>query len=109
MLDRVEMRIVHVSRKVAIPQPKAMPLTDFTFWAGAGFAKSWDPDAPVCSSLFLIKLDAKSSADMQWRIVDSSPSRAIYLEDSSGPLWVISAGQPALTVSPLYVNTYRRC
>jgi len=34
---------------------------------------------------------------------------SIYLEDSSGLLWVISAGEPALTVSSLYVNTYRRC
>ena len=29
-----------------------MPLTDFTFWAGAGFSKSWDPDAPDGNELF---------------------------------------------------------
>jgi hypothetical protein len=28
------------------------PLTNFTFLAGAGFSKSWDPDAPIGTALF---------------------------------------------------------
>jgi SIR2-like domain len=32
-------------------------LTNFTFWAGAGFSKSWDPKAPIGSELF--SLDSK--------------------------------------------------
>jgi hypothetical protein len=36
------------------PQPKAMLLTNFTFWAGAGFSKSWDKDAPVADKLFTL-------------------------------------------------------
>lgn len=34
------------------PNPKWMPLTNFTFWAGAGFSKSWDPTAPTGLELF---------------------------------------------------------
>jgi hypothetical protein len=30
-------------------------LTNFTFWAGAGFSKSWDSGAPVGSQLFTLK------------------------------------------------------
>ena len=29
--------------------------TNFTFWAGAGFSKSWDPDTPVGQQLFTLK------------------------------------------------------
>lgn len=39
------------------PQAKTMGLTHFTFFAGAGFSKSWDPKAPVGSELF--KLDPR--------------------------------------------------
>ena len=32
--------------------PKSHGLTNLTFWAGAGFSKSWDPKAPVSKVLF---------------------------------------------------------
>lgn len=32
-------------------------LTNFTFFAGAGFSKSWDPNAPVGNDLFMLKTD----------------------------------------------------
>ncbi len=34
------------------PKPQSRDLTNFTFWAGAGFSKSWDPKAPIGSELF---------------------------------------------------------
>ena len=37
------------------PRPVSRALTNFTFWAGAGFSKSWDHDAPVGSKLFKLK------------------------------------------------------
>ena len=37
------------------PRPEARGLTNFTFFAGAGFSKSWDPQAPVGSELFTIQ------------------------------------------------------
>ena len=37
------------------PSPESRLLTHFTFWAGAGFSKSWDRHAPVGSKLFKIK------------------------------------------------------
>jgi hypothetical protein len=40
------------------PKPEPRPLTHFTFWAGAGFSKSWDEDAPVGKQLFT--LDARN-------------------------------------------------
>jgi hypothetical protein len=36
------------------PSPKSKGLTNFTFFAGAGFSKSWDPKAPVGSELFTL-------------------------------------------------------
>lgn len=39
------------------PQPKKRGLTNFTFFAGAGFSKSWDPKAPIGSELFTLKPD----------------------------------------------------
>ncbi|WP_439501572.1 SIR2 family protein [Aminobacter ciceronei] len=36
------------------PRPKPRGLTNFTFFAGAGFSKSWDPKAPVGSQLFTL-------------------------------------------------------
>ena len=35
--------------------PKSHGLTNLTFWAGAGFSKSWDPKAPVSKDLFTIE------------------------------------------------------
>ena len=35
--------------------PKSPRLTNLTFWAGAGFSKSWDPKAPVSEDLFTLK------------------------------------------------------
>lgn len=35
--------------------PKNHGLTNLTFWAGAGFSKSWDPKAPVSEDLFTLK------------------------------------------------------
>jgi hypothetical protein len=37
------------------PRPQSRGLTNFTFWAGAGFSKSWNPKAPVGSELFTLK------------------------------------------------------
>jgi len=37
------------------PSPRPKGLTNFTFFAGAGFSKAWDPKAPVGSELFTIK------------------------------------------------------
>jgi hypothetical protein len=34
------------------PDPRSVALTNFTFWAGAGFSKSWDTKAPVGAELF---------------------------------------------------------
>ena len=34
---------------------KSHGLTNLTFWAGAGFSKSWDPKAPVSEDLFTFK------------------------------------------------------
>ena len=34
---------------------KSHGLTNLTFWAGAGFSKSWDPKAPVSEDLFTLK------------------------------------------------------
>ena len=34
---------------------KSHGLTNLTFWAGAGFSKSWDPKAPVSKDLFTLK------------------------------------------------------
>jgi len=34
--------------------PEPRPLTNFTFWAGAGFSKSWDEDTPVGKQLFTL-------------------------------------------------------
>lgn len=38
-------------------QSKRKGLTNFTFFAGAGFSKSWDPKAPVGAKLFKLKSD----------------------------------------------------
>lgn len=37
------------------PDAQARGLTNFTFFAGAGFSKSWDPKAPVGEQLFTLK------------------------------------------------------
>lgn len=37
------------------PNPEPRHLTNLTFWAGAGFSKSWDPKAPVGSELFTLE------------------------------------------------------
>lgn len=37
------------------PVPKPSDLTNLTFWAGAGFSKSWDSRAPVGNELFTLK------------------------------------------------------
>ena len=37
------------------PSPAPQGLTNFTFFAGAGFSKSWDPTAPVGSELFTLE------------------------------------------------------
>ncbi len=39
------------------PRPQRRGLTHFTFFAGAGFSKSWDPKAPVGSELFTLNSD----------------------------------------------------
>lgn len=37
------------------PNARSKGLTNFTFFAGAGFSKAWDPKAPIGSELFTIK------------------------------------------------------
>lgn len=39
------------------PRPQSRGLTNFTFFAGAGFSKSWDPKSPIGSELFTLKSD----------------------------------------------------
>ena len=39
------------------PRIQSVGLTNFTFFAGAGFSKSWDPKAPTGSELFTLKPD----------------------------------------------------
>ncbi|WP_165504998.1 SIR2 family protein [Rhizobium leguminosarum] len=39
------------------PTLRTKGLTNFTFFAGAGFSKAWDPAAPIGSELFTIKPD----------------------------------------------------
>lgn len=39
------------------PRPQTKGLTNFTFFAGAGVSKSWDPKAPIGSELFKLKSD----------------------------------------------------
>lgn len=39
------------------PRPIRTGLTNFTFFAGAGFSKSWDPKAPIGSELFTLQSD----------------------------------------------------
>lgn len=39
------------------PQARIRGLTNFTFFAGAGFSKSWDPKAPIGSELFTLTSD----------------------------------------------------
>lgn len=39
------------------PQLSRSALTNFTFFAGAGFSKSWDPKAPTGAELFTLKQD----------------------------------------------------
>lgn len=39
------------------PRPLPKGLTNFTFFVGAGFSKSWDPKAPVGSELFTLRSD----------------------------------------------------
>jgi hypothetical protein len=51
------MDIVAACRYRQGPNPETMPLTNFTFWAGAGFSRSWDPTAPTGVELF--ELSAK--------------------------------------------------
>jgi hypothetical protein len=46
------MEIVAAFRYQQGPDPKDMPLTNFTFWVGAGFSKSWDLTAPTGVELF---------------------------------------------------------
>lgn len=40
------------------PAAKSVGLTNFTFFAGAGFSKSWDPKAPLGAELFSLRSDA---------------------------------------------------
>jgi hypothetical protein len=46
------MSLVHQFRYQQGPSPQPRDLTNFTFWTGAGFSKSWDPAAPVGTQLF---------------------------------------------------------
>jgi hypothetical protein len=39
------------------PRPQSRGLTNLTFFAGAGFSKSWNPRAPVGSELFTLRTD----------------------------------------------------
>ena len=39
------------------PRAQSRGLTNFTFFAGAGFSKSWDPRAPVGRELFTVSSD----------------------------------------------------
>lgn len=54
---RVFMKLVTHFTYQQGPQPQPKGLTKFTFFAGAGFSKSWDPKAPTGSELFTIKSD----------------------------------------------------
>jgi hypothetical protein len=58
----------------AAPQPR--PLTDFTFWAGAGFSKSWDPNAPIGNELFSL-----SRADLRGPIDSNDFARLRGVDD----------------------------
>ena len=49
------------------PNPIGKSLTNFTFWTGAGFSKSWDTHAPLGSELF--KLDTDDLRDVTDLIV----------------------------------------
>ncbi len=58
------------------PNPEPRGLTNFTFWAGAGFSKSWDPKAPVGSELFT--LDSKVIE----RVADTAALQRMFGLDS---------------------------
>jgi hypothetical protein len=44
------------------PRQQRKRLTNFTFFMGAGFSKSWDPKAPIGSELFKLKFDVIEQA-----------------------------------------------
>jgi hypothetical protein len=54
---RTFMSLVHHFSYQQGPNPQSRPLTNFTFFAGARFSKSWDPSAPVGSELFTLNTD----------------------------------------------------
>lgn len=61
--------------------PKAQPrgLTNFTFFAGAGFSKSWDPKAPTGTELFTLEPDVLE------RVADTSALQRMFgLDAMSG-------------------------
>jgi hypothetical protein len=48
------MRLVARHRFDQGPDPRPRTLTNLTFWAGAGFSKSWNDTAPTGAELFSI-------------------------------------------------------
>lgn len=58
------------------PNPKPRNLTNLTFWAGAGFSKSWDPKAPVGSELFTLE------SKVIERVADTSALQRMFGLDS---------------------------
>lgn len=54
---RAFMDLIHHFSYQQGPKPEPRELTNFTFFVGAGFSKSWDIKAPVGSELFSLKTD----------------------------------------------------
>lgn len=45
------------------PRLVSRALTNFTFWAGAGFSRSWGHNAPVGSELYKLKTKSIEESD----------------------------------------------
>lgn len=69
--------VAHFSYQMG-PNPAPQGLTNFTVFAGAGFSKSWNPDAPVGSQLFTL------NSKVIERVADTAALQRMFGLDSLG-------------------------
>jgi hypothetical protein len=62
------------------PDPKPRGLTNLTFFAGAGFSKSWNPKAPIGTELFTLK------SKVIERVADTGALQRMFGLDSFGTI-----------------------
>jgi hypothetical protein len=104
---RIFMDLVHGYSYVGKGNDRWLPLHNLTFWAGAGFSKSWDNRAPVGKELFAIsdqQLENTVNSGALSRLFGFEPLEDLDMDKLRQLVYFLDMNEKYPDVRPRYVD-----